>query len=178
MGNHDGAPGFGRFHARRHSESSVQTVALPTRRVRNVWDGRSSVASDHRIRCGHHARGLHYSPMRFRLRSFRRLVPLALPCWLLGGPLATTLHSVAACPHHDAMPSSMDHGSGTKAPCWCADMSGAAALEVPTLSAAEPESAAPITSHPVVAVALPLQSLALPDSPSFPPAPPPPNARA
>ncbi len=116
--------------------------------------------------------------MRLRLRSFRRLVPLALPCWLLGGPLASTLQSVAVCPHHEAMPPSMGHGAGTQAPCWCAGMSGAAVIKVPTLPATAPTSSGPISSLPVIAVDLPLQSLALPDSPSFPPTPPPPNARA
>jgi len=117
-----------------------------------------------------------YARMRLRLASFRRLVTLALPCWLLGGPLASTLQSVAVCPHHDAMPSPMGHGAGTQAPCWCPDMSGAAAVELPTLPAATPEPTGPTISLPVVAIALPLQSLPLPESPSFPPTPPPPNA--
>jgi hypothetical protein len=116
--------------------------------------------------------------MRLRVHSFRRLVPLALPCWLLGGPLAATLQSVAACPHHDTMPSTMGHGAGTQAPCWCPNMSGAAAVEVPTLPAVTPEPSGPILNLPVIAVLLPLQSLTLPESPSFPPTPPPPNARA
>jgi hypothetical protein len=116
--------------------------------------------------------------MQLRLRSFRRLIPLALPCWLLGGPLASTLQSVAACPHHDTMPSSMGHGAGTQAPCWCSNMSGAAAVEVPTLLAATLEPTGPAIGLPIVTVELPLKSLALPESPSFPPTPPPPNARA
>jgi len=114
--------------------------------------------------------------MRLRLRSFRRLVPLALPCWLLGGPLASTLQSVAACPHHDTMPSSMVHGAGTQAPCWCPDMSGAAAVELPTLPAATPgQTVLGIPDPSVTAVSHP-QSVALPASPSFAPTPPPPNA--
>ncbi|HET9707444.1 MAG TPA: hypothetical protein VFP39_03980 [Gemmatimonadales bacterium] len=116
--------------------------------------------------------------MRLRLRAFRRLVTLALPGWLLGGPLASTLQSMAACPHHDAMPASMDHGAGTQAPCWCAGMSGATAVEVPTLPAATPESTGPILSLSIVFVSLQRQSPMLPESPSFPPTPPPPNARA
>src|SRR5262245_14794691 len=64
--------------------------------------------------------------MRLHVRSFRRLVTLALPCWLVGGPLAGTLQSVAACPHHDTMPSPMEHDAGSRAPCWCPNMSGAA----------------------------------------------------
>ena len=115
--------------------------------------------------------------MRLHVRSFRRLVTLALPCWLVGGPLAGTLQSVAACPHHDTMPSPMEHDAGSTAPCWCPNMSGAALAAVPTLPAANPEPTGPTTGLLIIAVDPQLQSLAVPDSPSFPPTPPPPNAR-
>ena len=148
-----------------------------TRGFRNVWDARSSVAGRLRESVAvTTVRDVHYAEMRLRLRAFRRLVPLALPCWLLGGPFAATLQSVAACPHHDAMPSSMDHGAGSRAPCWCAGMSGAVTIEVPTLPAASLESGTLITGVAAVAIVLDLQSLTPPESPSFPPTPPPPNA--
>ena len=112
--------------------------------------------------------------MPMRLRSFRRLVTLALPCWLLGGPLASTLQSVAACPHQGAM----HHDTGSQAPCWCSDMSGVAAIETPNIPAALPEPAERLD------VVLWFQTLSaprsrlVPSSPAFPPTPPPPNGRA
>lgn len=116
--------------------------------------------------------------MPLRLRSFRRLVVFALPCWLLGGPLATTLQSIAACPHHDMMPSSMQHGSGSQAPCWCPDMSGAAAAELPTVAPATLEHITALTPlRAVTAVPRP-SAVSLPPSPSFAPTPPPPNRSA
>ena len=113
--------------------------------------------------------------MRLRIRSFRRLVTLALPCWLLGGPLAATLQSVAVCPHHDAMPSSMHQGAGSTAPCWCPNMAGSATAQVPTLPAA-PEHAASGFTVPTVTEIIRPQAVTLPSSPSFAPSPPPPNA--
>jgi hypothetical protein len=113
--------------------------------------------------------------MRLRLRTFRRLVVVALPCWMLGGPLAATLQSVAACPH-DAMPSSMHHGQGSEAPCWCPDMAGAGAIELPTLPASTTEPAVTITAAAAVTRVTRPESIALPPSPSFAPTPPPPNS--
>ena len=50
-------------------------------------------------------------------------------------------------------------------------------VAVSTLPAATPESTGPITDLQIIAVDSQIPSLALPDSPSFPPTPPPPNAR-
>ena len=113
--------------------------------------------------------------MRLRIRSFRRLVILALPCWLVGGPLAATLQGLASCPHDQAMRGPMHHNGGSEAPCWCPDMGGPGAVELPTVPAASPEPATMLATAPIWTEAAAVGSIPLPTSPSFAPTPPPPN---
>ncbi len=103
-----------------------------------------------------------------------RCIALVLPCWIMAAPVASFAHNAAAC-RHQAMHQGMHHGTPSRAPCWCGDMTGNTALlapEAPALPAhwsGLPNAAAP----PTAPIALP--SDAPPISPSYAPTPPPPN---
>jgi len=107
----------------------------------------------------------------------RRCIALALPCWMVAGPVAAFAQNAAAC-RHQAMHQGMRHGTPSHAPCWCGDMTGDTALlasDAPALPSnwtALPTAAAPL------ATVIPLPSDAPPISPSYAPTPPPPNGRA
>jgi hypothetical protein len=104
----------------------------------------------------------------------RRCIALALPCWMVAAPVASFVQTAAAC-RHQAMHQGTHHGTPSRAPCWCGEMTGNTPLlashapALPADLAVELVGAAPLTS----VAALP--SDAPPISPSYAPAPPPPN---
>jgi hypothetical protein len=117
------------------------------------------------------------------MRSTPRLVlfTLAAACWLAAGPGGTTTRALLACHHHAA-----HHAAGggghhsfpvpSDGPCFCDEMTGVLDLVVST-AVPTPPLALPAVAAPPRAV---VDSLLfpLPPSPSFAPAPPPPNAVA
>jgi hypothetical protein len=106
----------------------------------------------------------------------RRCIALALPCWIVAAPVATFAQNAAAC-RHQAMHQGMHHGTPSRAPCWCGDMTGntaSLATEAPALPAHW--SVVPDAVALTAPIALP--SDAMPISPSFAPTPPPPNELA
>jgi hypothetical protein len=114
--------------------------------------------------------------MRFGFRLVRRLIVLALPCWLAAGPLAVVVRSLVLCRHHEVVHHHQGHGAPQPdAPCYCDQMTGGlhTALAAPEAVPAPPMTALPaldVRSSAVYAAHDPL-----PPSHSRAPTSPPPN---
>lgn len=111
--------------------------------------------------------------MRHQLPVLKCLSVLALAGLLTAGSLGSVLASQAC--RHMARHHAMAPGA-TDGPCWCDQMTGGGMSLQPVVEAIPP--APPLVASPVqrvvVVVSLPVL---LPDSPTFPPTPPPPNGR-
>src|SRR6266700_7652934 len=111
--------------------------------------------------------------MRSAPRSI--LFTLAAACWLAAGPGGLTVREVLVCRHHAAHHTAGHHpASPADGPCFCDQMAGALDLAVST--AVPTPLAPPLSSLPPVAAPSPLSRVPSPQSPAFPPVPPPPNA--
>lgn len=102
---------------------------------------------------------------------------LAAACWLAAGPGFVGLEAALLCHHHyGAMGQHHGHAMPSDGPCFCDQMIGALDTAAPDVLANAPVPAA-ITVERFVPEA-PVSRFPIPDSPSFSPETPPPNACA
>jgi hypothetical protein len=113
--------------------------------------------------------------MRHQLPLLKRLTVLGLAGLLTAGALGSVLASQAC--RHMAMHHVLHHGVPTGRSCWCHEMTGGVARVQPAVEALPPATTvlAPPASGVVTTV---FYVRLIPESPSFPPTPPPPNERA
>ena len=116
--------------------------------------------------------------MRFGSRPFRRLVVLALPCWLAGGPLAGVVRSLALCQHHEVVHHHQGHGAPSPdAPCYCDQMTGGLHTALAATEAFPAPATTVVPALDVRTIAVHVTNASLPPSCSRVPTPPPPNER-
>ena len=104
----------------------------------------------------------------------KRLLVLALPLYVSAGSFASVL-ALQACRHMAAHHAS-HHDDPVGATCWCDEMTGGGLTLQPVNEALPPVVS--INAPPIAdADAAVSEAIAMPDSPSFAPTPPPPNQR-
>lgn len=113
--------------------------------------------------------------MRHPSPVVKRLLVLALPLYVAAGSFGSTL-ALQAC-RHMAEHHSMHHRGTADGTCWCDDMTGSG-LTLQPVTEALPPGMTPVATSIPQAVVLAMHVVPIPESPTYPPTPPPPNGRA
>lgn len=104
----------------------------------------------------------------------KRLLVLALPLYVSASSFGSVL-ALQACRHMAAHHAS-HHGDPVGGTCWCDEMTGGGLTLQPVNEALPPVVS--INAPPIAAADVAVNdAIAMPDSPSFAPTPPPPNQR-
>ncbi len=116
--------------------------------------------------------------MRFGLGQFRRLIVLALPCWLAAGPLASSVRSLALCRHDEAVQHYRGHGAQPPdAPCYCDQMTSGLHTAFAATEAIPAPATIAVPALDVRTIDVLVIHAALPTSHTRAPTPPPPNGQ-
>jgi hypothetical protein len=107
--------------------------------------------------------------------TVKRLLVLALPLYVAAGSFGSAL-ALQAC-RHTAEHHAMQHAGSNGGSCWCDDMTGGGFTLLPVTEAL-PAAVTFVATAMSQAVVPAVHVSPVPQSPSYPPTPPPPNGRA